>query len=376
MQHTNSKPEWHTVRRAANRGTGTLLTRGEVWYGKFSADGRQVLRKLGTTGELTEPQAARELAKLVATFRPRAKVTERRTVAETAAAMINALEDDGAKPSTVYNYRKLIRRLEPFGSKTVNRVSQRDVDGFAEALRTDGLAVSTRWQVLRLLDATLKFAARKGWATDPPRVDKPKGRRGRGPVRYLQPRELERTLDAYPEDPLGQVMRTLTLTAAWTGLRRGELLGLRWGTVDFEAEKLHVDESYVLGRFDTPKSGQGRSVPLPPRVAHELRTLRLATPYAGDGDPVFTHPDGTGKPLDPSYVSKAFSAALKTAGAPHRRFHDLRHTYAVHAAKAGIPLTDLREWLGHADLATTSIYARYCPREGEAARVEAAMTAG
>ncbi len=90
---------------------------------------------------------------------------------------------------------------------------------------------------------------------------------------------------------------------------------------------------------------------------------------------MFTHPDGTGKPLDASYVSKAFSAALTAAGAPPRRFHDLRHTYAVHAAKAGIPLTDLREWLGHADLATTSIYARYCPREGEAARVERAMSA-
>jgi integrase len=186
---------------------------------------------------------------------------------------------------------------------------------------------------------------------------------------------VERVLDAYAPDPLGRVMRTLTLTAAWTGIRRGELLGLRWGAVDFDAEKIHVDESYVLGGYDPPKSGHGRSVPLPARVARELRAIRLATPYAGDGDPVFAHPEGTGKPLDASYVSKAFSVALKAAGAPPRRFHDLRHTYAVHAAKAGIPLTDLREWLGHADLTTTSIYARYCPREGEAERVERAMTA-
>jgi integrase len=145
-------------------------------------------------------------------------------------------------------------------------------------------------------------------------------------------------------------------------------------SADFEAEKVHVDESYVLGAYDTPKSGHGRSVPLPPRVARELRALRLATPYASDGDPVFTHPRGQGGPLDATYVTKAFSRALAEAGAPPRRFHDLRHTYAVHAAKAGIPLTDLREWLGHADLATTSIYARYSPREGEAKLIERAMT--
>jgi integrase len=79
---------------------------------------------------------------------------------------------------------------------------------------------------------------------------------------------------------------------------------------------------------------------------------------------VFTHPEGTGKPLDATYASKAFSYALEAAGVPHRRVRDLRHTYAFNAAKAGIPLTSLREWLGHADHATTSIYARYCPTEG------------
>jgi integrase len=376
MQAQN-KAGWRTI---PQDGDGTLLVRRltdgrEVYYGKFSVDGRQVKKALGSN--LTERQAKRALAKLVTTCRPRQRVDadQRRTVPEAAEATIFALEDDGTKPSTAYGYRAVARRFSFFGALTVDRVGQRDVERFAQDLLDRGLSPSTRWQTLRLLDATLKFAARRGWAIDPPRVEKPRGRRTQGPVRYLQQRDLECVLDAYADDTLGRVLRALTLTAAWTGLRRGELLGLRWGAVDWDAQKVHVDESYVLGTWDVPKSGRGRSVPLPSRVARELRALRLATPYAGDGDPVFTHPEGTGKPLDASYVSKAFSAALKSAGAPARRFHDLRHSYAVHAAKAGIPLTDLREWLGHADLATTSIYARYCPREGEAERVERAMTA-
>ena len=376
MQAQN-KAGWTTV---PHGGEGTLLLRRpangrEVYYAKFSVGGRQVKRALGS--DLTERQAKRAMAKLIATHRPTKRVAadDRRTVQEAAEAMIAALQDDGTKPSTAYHYRGVARRFAFFGATTVDRVRSREVERFGQDLLDRGLSPATRWQALRLLDATLQHSARKGWAIDPPRVEKPRGRRAKAPVRFLQPRDLERVLDVFPNDALGRVMRTLTLTAAWTGMRRGELLGLRWGAVDFDAQKIHVDESYVLSTWGAPKSGRGRSVPLPARVARELRALRLATPYAGDGDPVFTHPQGTGGPLDASYASKSFSRALREAGAPPRRFHDLRHTYAVHAAKAGIPLTDLREWLGHADLATTSIYARYCPREGEAERVEQAMLA-
>jgi len=377
MQTKDKRRQWVTVRGAAHRGSGTLVRYGDTYYGKWSADGLQVKKALGSTGELTENQAARKLAALVATHKPKARVArdERRTVPEAAEAMIGSLADDGAKASTVYGYRSAARRLRYFDGRTVDRLTDREVERFADHLQGEGLAAGTRWQVLRLLSATLEYAQRRGWAADPPRVRKPRRGRQQAPVRYLQPRDLEKVLGAYADDPLGRVMRTLTLTAAWTGLRRSELLGLRWSALDFDAQRLHVDESYVLGRYTTPKSGRGRSVPLPARVAHELKLLRVATPYDGDGDPVFAHSEGTGRPLDDSYVSKAFTAALRSAGAPHRRFHDLRHTYAVHAAKAGIPLTDLREWLGHADLATTSIYARYCPREGEAERIERAMTA-
>lgn len=370
---TQNRPGWRTV---THDGEGTLLVRRladgrEVYYGKWSSDGRQIKRVLGT---MTERQAKKALAVAIQNVKPSARVAgqDRRTVQGAAEAMIDSLENDGAKASTLRGYRSLAKGLGWF-KVTVDRIGPREVERFVDHLNELDLSPATRWQYLRALDATLKFSGKRGWASDIPKIEKPKGRRGSTAVRYLKPNELENVLSAYDDDPLGRVMRVLTLTAAWTGLRRGELLGLRWSALDFEAEKVHVDESFVMGAYDSPKSGHGRSVPLPARVARELRTLRLASPYSTDGDPVFTHPEGRGGPLDPSYVSKAFARALKSAGAPPRRFHDLRHTYAVHTAKAGIPLTALREWLGHADLATTSIYARYAPSAGEAEWIERAM---
>ena len=116
--------------------------------------------------------------------------------------------------------------------------------------------------------------------------------------------------------------------------------------------------------------------PAPEAGSAGVASAARQSPYSTDYDPIFTHPEGTGKPLDPSYVSRAFAAAIKAAGLPPRRFHDLRHTFAIRAAQTGIPLTDVQAYLGHADISTTGRYARYVERPGEADRLQAALLAG
>ena len=92
-----------------------------------------------------------------------------------------------------------------------------------------------------------------------------------------------------------------------TGLRQGELLGLRWRDVDFEARKIRVVSPFVRGEFGDPKSaGSGRSVPMAERVVLALGELRERSYYARDRDLVFCHPE-TGKPLDRSSSSAASS---------------------------------------------------------------------
>jgi integrase len=159
------------------------------------------------------------------------------------------------------------------------------------------------------------------------------------------------------QDVLGPVLRVVILAAASTGLRQSELLGLRWRDIDTRACRVRVRNAWVRGEH----SGEGesdlstkRSVPLTDQLATELKKWRLRTSFADEEDLVFAHPE-IGAPLDRTKVTRRFQQAC--AGVRKIRFHDLRHTFATTLAAAGVPLRTIQEYLGHADLKTTQIYA-------------------
>jgi integrase len=84
----------------------------------------------------------------------------------------------------------------------------------------------------------------------------------------------------------------LYLTAAFTGLRLGELLALRWDDVDFEADTIRVQRNYTAGREGTPKSGRDRAVPMVEEVAQALARIGQRERFVGDPDLVFCDPLG------------------------------------------------------------------------------------
>jgi integrase len=175
-------------------------------------------------------------------------------------------------------------------------------------------------------------------------------------------------------NPWAVAERPLYLMAAMTGMRKGELLALRWRDVDWTAEKVRVRQSYVRGQFGTPKSKRSsRGVPLALRLATELEHLHKHTIWNGENDLVFAHPH-TGKPLDGSKLLKRFKKACERAAVRPVRFHDLRHTFGTRLAAAGVPLKTLQEWFGHRDSKTTDIYADYQPGQQEAEWVERAFS--
>jgi integrase len=160
-----------------------------------------------------------------------------------------------------------------------------------------------------------------------------------------------------------------------TGLRQGELLALRWRDVDWAARRLRVRQAFVRGEFGSPKSRRGiRSVPLADRVAGTLERLWQLSDWQDDDDLVFAHP-ATGRPVDRSKILKRFKAALRTAEVREVRFHDLRHTFGVRCANAGVPMRTLMKWMGHRDFKTTLIYADYAPSSYEAHMIERAFAA-
>jgi integrase len=160
------------------------------------------------------------------------------------------------------------------------------------------------------------------------------------------------------------------LTAAFTGLRMGELLGLHWRDVDFARQTLRVRASYYNGHLSTPKSGKVRAVPLAPDVASALAKHGDREDWRGDDDLVFVG-EGGGH-LDGSALRRRYKVALTAASLRPLRFHDLRHTFGTRMiAKADI--RRVQEWMGHADIQTTMRYLHYAPRAEDAELVAKAF---
>jgi integrase len=285
-------------------------------------------------------------------------------VAEAGRRYITNREMLGLKTSTLSDYESYLRvHLIPFfGSRAIDAIDADLVESFMATKRADGKAPKSIRNYLGLLHAIVAFALKRGWCSTNVLavIDKPRYQR-KHDIRYLNDAELQALLGATPDTPLGKLERTLYLTAAMTGLRRGELLGLRWEDVDFDSGVIRVRRTFSRGEFGTPKSSRSsRAVPLAAEVKDALQRHRRESRFLANVDLVFAHPD-RGCAVDPSKVRKRFISAARRAELRPVRFHDLRHTFGTRLAAAGAPLRAIQEWMGHSDQRTTLIYADYAP---------------
>jgi integrase len=239
-----------------SRGTGALITRKdaagrEVWCGKrWTPDGRQVKRRIGpkrprgTRQGLTERQASNRLIEMMkAEPEDTIDKDDSRTLSAAIEAHLAALGDAGLKRSTARGYRsRADAHLGALSMRTVDSTTPADVEALDRALRKSGLGPQTRRNVIGFLGAVLARAKKKGWALTNPvaeyeKPQKPRSDTG-GELQYLTLEEVEAVLRVMPDDALGRVERAIVLAAAMTGMRRGELLGLRWRDVLWEAGRL------------------------------------------------------------------------------------------------------------------------------------------
>ena len=164
--------------------------------------------------------------------------------------------------------------------------------------------------------------------------------------RIAEPGELAALLAA-----LDDRHRVLWATAAYTGLRRGELQALRWETVDLASGILRVEFSWdrVAGLVE-PKSHTGRrNVPIPGVLVPELMA-HLARQRAG-AEFVFEGPGG--RPFDPSNLIRSAKRAWRAAGLEPLGFHEARHTYASLMIAAGVNAKALCSYMGHSSITVT-----------------------
>ncbi|MPZ68810.1 MAG: tyrosine-type recombinase/integrase [Actinobacteria bacterium] len=199
----------------------------------------------------------------------------------------------------------------------------------------------------------------------------------RNPAAFAEPPKLtqagDRTMMTWTPQQARSFLQALSddrLYAAWllalsTGMRRGEILGLRWSDTDLETGKLAIRQTLITVnyeiQFSTPKTSRGRrSIALDKTTANVLRAHRKAqleermaigaTRYI-DNDLVFCRLDGS--PMHPDLFSQTFDRAVAKSGLPRIRLHDLRHTYATISLEAGVHPKVVSERLGHATVAFT-----------------------
>ena len=372
-----------STRRRRDYGTGSLRLQGGSWIGSwYGFDGRRIQRKVGpartpgTADGLTKAQAEAAFRRM----RDAEQVTkppERITIEDAGAELSRTLEMRGRKKSHRMTVASDLRNhIVPFfAGREIAKIEPRDVERYIAAKRKT-LAIKTIRNHVNTMHSIFEIAMRRGWCQRNPvkLAERPVLRKTETRIQFLGPTELERLLAvSYPDDAWGTVEPTLYLTAAMTGLRQGELLGLRWRDVDFEAKRVRVVSPFVRGEFGDPKSaGSGRSVPMAERVAQELAALRERSSYAAAGDLVFCHPEA-GHPLDRSKLIRRFKEAIARADVPPITFHELRHTFGTRMAAAGVPLRTIQHWMGHSDAKTTQIYAHYQPSEHEVELVERAF---
>ncbi|HWV85039.1 MAG TPA: tyrosine-type recombinase/integrase [Capillimicrobium sp.] len=391
-------------------GSGSLTERNGSWYGAWRLNGKQVSRKVGpvrTRGNadgMTRAQAEARLRELMAHVKPedvKSAPGQRRpgdlTVAELAERYIaHAREHRGLKEATTLtDYQSVVRNhLDPFfGELPIRRIDAPAIERLARALRTKDaggrrggkgkrLSPKSVANYLGTLSTLLNFAVRKGWIPSSPMaaVDLPAHKiieTGDAPIaelHFLEPHEVRRLVDAAVDGSYRLLDRALYTMAAYTGLRQGELRGLRWRNVDFDGPTVHVLEGVTRGsRRSSPKGKRRRSVPLAPTAAQALLDLRAASPWTRPEDPVFATPS-TGQPMHRTGLMDRYRKALAVADLdPGFSFHDLRHTFGTTMARQGVPVGTIQAWMGHADLATTQLYMHYAPRARDAAMIDAAF---
>ncbi len=171
-----------------------------------------------------------------------------------------------------------------------------------------------------------------------------------------------------------------------TGMRRNEVLGLKWPDIDVDKKRLHLNRGLVAVGYEVHQTRgktktSRRSIDLDPTTLAVLQGWRAyqAAELAAVGidtsdEWVFT--DGDGEPLHPHAVYQAFKRIVHNAAIPAIRFHDLRHTHGTLLIKEGIPVKVVSERLGHANIAfTMQTYQHVLPgMQADAARTSERLT--
>jgi len=249
------------------------------------------------------------------------------------------------KTSVRVTKRDIIKNhLTPFfGKHPLDQITSWMIEQFKTKKQKDGLKAKTINNILSVLRTCLAYAHEwelidktiriKALKTVPP------------PTKYLSIEELNLLL----EDKQAGVWNDMTLVAAHTGMRYGELCGLHWEDVNLQTKTIHVRLSLVRKEFTTPKSGKTRIIPMSEAVFTKLSLTDTHGPL------VFMREDG--RQITKGMGLPNLHKICDRVGIKRIGWHTLRHTFATMLVDRGRPLMVVKELLGHSTIKMTERYA-------------------
>lgn len=357
--------------RKAARGTGTIrkktVTRGGKQYTYWEArytegvdpgTGRQIQRSV--TGK-TQKEVAQKLKAATSAIDQGTYVLPNKMTVGTWLDLWAADYLNGVKPNTIRIYTLNIKKhIKPaLGAIALQELRPHMVQQFVNGIPLSPASVRLAYKVLhQALEKAMKleYIARNPAAgCKLPKLEKRE-------IKPLEDAEVIALLNAAQ----GTELETLVTVALFTGCRLSELLGLTWDCIDFKkgtitiSKQLARSDQRKASPFISPKNGKIRVVTpavsvlaaLKSQRSHQItERLKAGQLWENENNLVFT--DRFGGPIDQWKVEIMFHKILSTAGLEGVRFHDLRHTYAVNAIRAGDDIKSIQSNLGHASAAFT-----------------------
>ena len=332
---------------------------------------------LGLSEKGNKRKAESELARLRAEFEPPKEVGDLSSDMLFADYLLGWLEivKVRVKPTTFGSYESMVKQtIEPyFRNKpiTLKDLEARHIQQFySEKLRT--VKPNSVIHYHAVIHQALKYAMKTDLVAQnvAMKVDRPK-KNDFQPV-FLDAAELQHLFEVVK----GTKLELPVLVAAFYGLRRGEVVGLKWDAIDFEqgtiSVKRTVTSTIIDGKYQEfeqqsaktksslrtlPLIGSFREYFMQVKEAQELNKQVCGNCYNYEYDG-FVFVDELGERMRVEYLTNAFPKFLESHGLRRMRFHDLRHSCASLLLANGVPLKHIQEWLGHSDFTTTAnIYA-------------------
>jgi len=314
----------------------SIYKRGESWYIDFTFKGERIRESIGPSRKGAEKVISKKKAEIAENKYLDVRMDPAPVKFHDFAKEYLEWSKTNKKESTYYGDHTMMRHLDnEFEEKTIQDITLWDIEKW-KAKRKEKVKPATVNRELALVKSLFSKAVEWGKIKESPakkvKLLKLKGSDRR--VKFLMADEVQKLISN-----CSNKIRAVVIIALNTGMRRSELLDLKWDQVNFEQG--------ILTLLDT-KNNDRRDIPMNETVKNTLRAMERRGPYIFDG-------------ITPQIIKYGFSDARIKAGRPDLRFHDLRHCFASGLVMEGVDLNTTRELLGHRDLKMTLRYAHLAP---------------